>query len=128
MPEEVTEASDFNAALAAAGMQPPVENGAPLTILGFRFRPQNAAAPGLHVPCLLPGVYRCSPAGADPRLALAVNLAGTGAPTANGVLAADPAAAGADEDDELDEDEILAMMRMVPGAMSHWLREERCFL
>ena len=29
MPEEVTEASDFNAALAAAGVQPPAENGAP---------------------------------------------------------------------------------------------------
>lgn len=78
-----------------------------------------------HVSCLLPGVCTCTFGGADPRLALAVSPAGTGAPTANGVPAADTAAAaaGADEDDELDEDEILAMMRMVPGASCHDLCE-----
>ena len=51
-----------------------------------------------------------------------MSLAGTAAPTANGVSPADPAAAGADEDDELDEDEILAMMRMVPGVTCCQLR------
>jgi hypothetical protein len=45
-----------------------------------------------------------------------VGTAGTAAPTANGVPPAGPPAAGAHEDDELDEDEVLAMMRMVPGA------------